>query len=80
VNEEGLLEFMCKDHGFNEERIKKSVAKLANLKNSSTQLRLDSFFKVIPKSKEEVAKANAKRKATAKANVKPLKAKKRVPK
>ena len=39
---------MCGDKGFNEERIRNGAKKLTKARNTTTQGRLDSFFKVLP--------------------------------
>jgi flap endonuclease-1 len=44
-NEEGLLEFMVKEKGFNEARIMNGIEKLRKSMKTATQGRLDSFFK-----------------------------------
>lgn len=44
--EENLIEFMCKEKGFNEDRIRNGIKKLIKSKKQSTQGRLDDFFKV----------------------------------
>ncbi|XP_065064849.1 flap endonuclease 1-like [Rhopilema esculentum] len=49
-DEEGLIKFMCEEKGFNEDRIRNGSKKLGKARHSSTQGRLDSFFKVIPSS------------------------------
>lgn len=46
--EEKLISFMCEEKGFAEERIRNGIKKLTKARNSSTQGRLDSFFKVLP--------------------------------
>lgn len=45
---EGLIKYMCEEKGFNEERIRNGAKKLCKARNTSTQGRLDSFFKVLP--------------------------------
>lgn len=68
-NEEGLIEYMVKQKGFNEDRIKNGVKKLTKARSGSTQGRLDGFFKVLsttsttPKRKAEEPKGSAKKKA-----------------
>ncbi|KAG8798353.1 Elongation of fatty acids protein 2 [Serendipita sp. 398] len=55
---EGLVEFLVKDKGFNEERVRRGAEKLTKHMNAKQQGRLDGFFKVVPKSspqKEEQA-------------------------
>jgi len=47
-DEEGLVKFMCEAKAFNEDRIRNGAKKLAKARRSSTQGRLDNFFKVIP--------------------------------
>lgn len=47
-DEEGLVKFLCGDKQFNEERIRNGSKKLHKARNTSTQGRLDSFFKVLP--------------------------------
>lgn len=65
-DEEGIIEFMCKDKGFSEERMRNGVKKIVKARNTGTQVRLDSFFKVTsttPKRKTEDTKENDKKKA-----------------
>uniref|UniRef100_U5EXV5 Flap endonuclease 1 n=1 Tax=Corethrella appendiculata TaxID=1370023 RepID=U5EXV5_9DIPT len=67
-DEEGLVKFLCGDRQFNEERIRGGAKKILKSKNTATQGRLDSFFKVLPstpniKRKQEEAKANSNKKA-----------------
>jgi flap endonuclease-1 len=45
-DEEGIVQFMCKENNFNEERIRSSIKKLIKAKGTATQGRLDSFFTV----------------------------------
>lgn len=49
-DEEGLVKFLCGDKQFNEERVRNGAKKLHKARNTSTQGRLDSFFKVLPNS------------------------------
>ncbi|KAK9475334.1 PIN domain-like protein [Dipodascopsis tothii] len=46
---EGLVEFMVKEKGFKEDRIRSGAAKLTKNLKTAPQGRLDSFFKVVPK-------------------------------
>lgn len=46
-DEEAIIQFMCKENGFNEKRIRGGIEKLIKAKGASTQGRLDSFFKVV---------------------------------
>lgn len=50
VDVEGLVEFLCKEKGFNEERVRSSCSKLKSAKTSGkgSQNRIDQFFKMAP--------------------------------
>lgn len=69
-DEEGLVQFLCGDRQFNEERIRSGAKRLLKSKSSGTQGRLDSFFKVLPsttapvKRKAEDDKKNSKKAKT----------------
>jgi len=52
---EGLVDFLVKDKGFNEDRVRQGATRLQKNLKTAQQGRLDSFFAVIPKSAEEVA-------------------------
>lgn len=56
--EEELIEFMCKEKGFSEDRVKSGIQKLRKGLESGVQGRLDSFFKIKLKTKEELALAS----------------------
>ncbi len=56
-DEEGIVEFLVKGNGFNEKRIRAGVEKLIKARGKSTQGRLDSFFKALPKAAPAAAKA-----------------------
>ncbi|XP_068249593.1 flap endonuclease 1 [Palaemon carinicauda] len=47
-DEEGLVKYMCEEKGFSEDRIRNGAKKLAKARNTTTQGRLDSFFKILP--------------------------------
>lgn len=69
-----LIEFMVKEKGFNEDRIKSGIERLRKGLKVGVQKRLDSFFKIQPKTKEELAAAaqkakDAKKKAAAKGKI-----------
>lgn len=69
-DEEGLVKFLCEENGFSEERIRNGAKKLLKGRNSTTQGRLDTFFKVLPsdssaKRKNETANEATKKKAKA---------------
>lgn len=57
-DEEGVVEFMCKKFGFNEERIRNGCQKLKKGRKGATQGRLDNFFKVIPSNNNNKRKAD----------------------
>ncbi|KAF7273667.1 flap structure-specific endonuclease 1 [Rhynchophorus ferrugineus] len=46
-DEEGMVKFLCGDRQFSEDRVRNGVKKLLKARGSSTQGRLDSFFKVL---------------------------------
>lgn len=56
-DEEGLVKFLCGDKQFNEERVRNGAKKLHKARNTSTQGRLDSFFKVLPSQNSPKRKA-----------------------
>ncbi|XP_023304269.2 flap endonuclease 1-like [Lucilia cuprina] len=47
-DEDGLVKFLCGDRQFNEDRVRSGAKKILKSKQSQTQGRLDSFFKVLP--------------------------------
>ncbi|KFQ19378.1 PREDICTED: flap endonuclease 1 [Merops nubicus] len=66
-DEEKLVEFLCGEKQFSEERIRGGVKRLSKSRQGSTQGRLDDFFKVTgsitsAKRKEPQAKGSAKKK------------------
>jgi len=65
-DEDGLVKFMVEEKAFNEERIRNGCKKLMKAKSTSTQGRLDTFFKVtsVTSAKRKVEeKGGAKKKA-----------------
>ena len=48
IDEEGLIQFLCEENGFNEERIKPAINRVKASKGKTNQSRIDSFFKAIP--------------------------------
>ena len=48
-DEAGLIQFLVKDKGFNEDRVKNGIKRLVKSRKQSTQGRLDGFVKVIPR-------------------------------
>lgn len=47
-DEAGLIDFLVREKGFNEERVRNGIAKLKKAKSTAVQGRLDSFFTVLP--------------------------------
>uniref|UniRef100_A0AC34Q1C7 Flap endonuclease 1 n=1 Tax=Panagrolaimus sp. JU765 TaxID=591449 RepID=A0AC34Q1C7_9BILA len=71
-NEEGIIEFLCKEKGFNEDRVKSALQRLHKGRKNATQVRIDTFFQVTAvttteptakKRKAEEDKAAAQKKA-----------------
>lgn len=68
-DEEGLVAYMCGERQFNEDRIRSGAKKLVKAKGTTTQGRLDNFFKVLPstpaqkRKSEEIKKGSASKKA-----------------
>ncbi|XP_031496972.1 flap endonuclease 1-like isoform X2 [Nymphaea colorata] len=48
-DEEGLIAFLVNENGFNHDRVTKAIEKIKAAKNKSSQGRLESFFKPVPK-------------------------------
>lgn len=71
---EGLVEFLCRQKGFNEDRVRKAAARLLKGNKSAPQGRLDDFFKVKPKTGQDLVNANKRKKAALEAE----KAKKKI--
>lgn len=46
-DEEGLVKYLCGDKQFNEERVRNGAKKLIKARGTTTQGRLDGFFKVV---------------------------------
>jgi flap endonuclease-1 len=57
---EGLVDFLVKDKGFNEDRVRNGAARLQKNLKTAQQSRLEGFFK--PVAKTDAEKANLKRK------------------
>lgn len=67
--EEALIDFLCNQKKFSEERVRSGIKRLQKGLKSGVQGRLDGFFQLVPKTKEQLAAAAAKAK-TAKKNSK----------
>ncbi len=81
-DEEGLIQFMCVEKGFGEERIRSGLKRIHEARGKSSQKRMDSFFTAIPKaapapgSAAAAAAAAAAKKRPGAAAAKPAAAKK----
>ncbi|KAK2155075.1 hypothetical protein LSH36_250g03077 [Paralvinella palmiformis] len=66
-DEKALIQYMVEEKGFNEDRIRNGAKKLSKSRGTSTQGRLDNFFKVTSvtstKRKSEEGKGSTKKKA-----------------
>ncbi|QLG72612.1 hypothetical protein HG535_0D03200 [Zygotorulaspora mrakii] len=60
--EDELIEFLCVQKRFSEERVKAGIKRLHKGLKSGTQGRLDGFFQMVPKTKEQLDAAAAKAK------------------
>jgi len=58
-DEEGLVQFLSGEKGFNEERVRKAVSRIVAAKGKASQGRVDSFFTVLPKPAAAVAKSGS---------------------
>ncbi|KAH3672165.1 hypothetical protein WICPIJ_010104 [Wickerhamomyces pijperi] len=56
-DEEGLIKYMVNEKGFSEERVKAGIERLKKGLKTGKQGRLDGFFSVAPKTKEQLEKA-----------------------
>lgn len=62
--EDELIDFLCNQKKFSEERVRSGIVRLKKGLKSGVQVRLDGFFQVVPKTKEQLAAAAAKAKAS----------------
>lgn len=65
-DEEKLVDFLCNEKKFSEERVRSGVKRLQKGLKSGVQVRLDGFFQKVPKTKEQLAASAAKAKAAKK--------------
>lgn len=72
--EDELIQYLCHEKKFSEERVRSGIKRLQKGLKSGVQGRLDGFFKVVPKTKEQLEAAAAKAKL-AKKNAKGAKGK-----
>ncbi|XAR52771.1 Spleen exonuclease [Bertholletia excelsa] len=62
-DEEGLINFLVNENGFNSERITKAIEKIKAAKNKSTQGRLESFFKPVANTSAPIKRKDTTEKA-----------------
>eukprot|EP00469_Lotharella_globosa_P006008 CAMPEP_0167800014 /NCGR_PEP_ID=MMETSP0111_2-20121227/17453_1 /TAXON_ID=91324 /ORGANISM="Lotharella globosa, Strain CCCM811" /LENGTH=136 /DNA_ID=CAMNT_0007695141 /DNA_START=37 /DNA_END=447 /DNA_ORIENTATION=+ len=62
-NEEGLVEFLCKEKGFEETRVRNAVKKLRKARTKGSQKRLESFFGPVTVTKRKKPPVKEKKKA-----------------
>lgn len=60
---EGMIEFLCKEKGFNEERVRSGYEKIVKQKKKGNQGRIDTFFKLTVKDEPKKKGKQEKRKA-----------------
>lgn len=48
IDEEGIVEFLCKENDFDEKRVRNAIQKCRACKPKSAQTRIDSFFQMKP--------------------------------
>lgn len=51
-DEQGLIDFMVKQNGFSEVRVRNAIDKILKAKRTAPQGRLDSYFRILPKEEE----------------------------
>lgn len=73
---DGLIQFLVNEKGFSEDRVRSATAKLQKNLKTSQQARLEGFFKVVPKTEEEVKSLKRKNEAKKEESKKKLKAEK----
>ena len=69
IDEEGLIQFLCVENGFSEERVRSGIKRIKDSKGKSSQTRIDSFFKNLPttnKTAVPLQKTSNKRSSTGK--------------
>jgi len=62
-DEEGLVEFLCKEKGFEETRVRNAVKKLRKARTKGSQKRLESFFGPVTVTKRKKAPVKERKKA-----------------
>ncbi|PKA62945.1 Flap endonuclease 1-A [Apostasia shenzhenica] len=63
-DEEGLVNFLVKENGFNQDRVVKAIEKIRAAKNKASQGRLESFFKPVLSASEPLKRKDTTAKPT----------------
>ncbi|KAI1285155.1 Flap endonuclease 1 [Halotydeus destructor] len=61
LDEEGLIKFLCEEHGFSEDRVRSGIKRIRAAKGKSAQSRIDTFFRTVPKSPAKDAPSKGKK-------------------
>ncbi len=69
-DEEALVQYLCGDRQFSEERVRSGAKKIVKSKSTATQGRLDAFFKVLPSTTPPVKRKTDEKKGNANKKVK----------
>lgn len=59
IDEEGIVEFLCKENNFDEKRVRNAIERCKASKPKSAQTRIDSFFQIKPIDPSMVKKSPA---------------------
>lgn len=57
IDEEGMVDFLCNENGFDEKRVRNAIQRCKAAKPKSAQTRIDSFFQLKPSDKQTTPKA-----------------------
>lgn len=71
IDEEGLIQFLCQENGFSEDRVRSGIKRIKDSKGRCAQTRIDSFFKTMPSTNKAPAPPppSSKRASAGKASV-----------
>ena len=59
-DEEGIVQFLCADNGFSEDRVRNALKRVKEAKGKTSQTRIDTFFKSMPTVKSDVKNVKSK--------------------
>ncbi|KAH9394653.1 Elongation of fatty acids protein 2 [Tyrophagus putrescentiae] len=68
IDEDGLVQFLCGENGFSEDRVRAAIKRAKLSKAKSSQTRIDAFFKVKPSTAPPASAANNNKTAAQKRN------------